>query len=97
MIKILQSFNIKPICVFDGLPLNAKYATESGRREEKLKNKHKGELLDKQGNHEEAKKYFGKSMVISSKMINLFIEILHKLDIEVIIAPYEADAQISFL
>ena len=97
MIKILQSFNIKPIWVFDGLHLNAKWATENGRREEKIRNKHKGELLDIQGNHEEAKKFFGKSMVISSKMINLFIEILHKLDIEVIIAPYEADAQISYL
>ncbi|CAI2364037.1 unnamed protein product [Moneuplotes crassus] len=97
MIKLLQSFNIKPICVFDGMHLNAKSATEHGRSEEKKKNKKKGEQLDKQGNHEEAKKYFGKSMVISSKMINLLIDVLHKLGIEVVMAPYEADAQISYL
>jgi len=77
--------------------LNAKSATEYGRIEEKMRNRKKAEQFDKQGNHEEAKKYFGKSMVISSKMINLFIDILHKLDIELIISPYEADAQISYL
>jgi len=77
--------------------LNAKSATEHGRVQDKLKNRKKGKQLDKQGNHDEARKYFGKSMMISSKMINLFIDILHKLDIEVIISPYEADAQISYL
>jgi len=92
-----MSFNIKPIWVFDGMHLNAKSATEYGRIEEKMRNRKKAEQFDKQGNHEEAKKYFGKSMVISSKMINLFIDILHKLDIELIISPYEADAQISYL
>ena len=97
MIKLLQSYNIKPICIFDGMHLNAKSATEHGRVEEKLRNRKKGEQLDKQGNHEEAKKYFGKSMIISSKMVDLFIDILHKLNIEIIIAPYEADAQISYL
>jgi exonuclease 1 len=97
MIKLLQSFNIKPIWVFDGRPLMAKSATEFGRMEEKKRNKAKAEQLDKQGDHEEAKRYFGKSMVISSKMINLFIDILHKLNIKLIVAPYEADAQISYL
>lgn len=77
--------------------LNAKSATEHGRVEEKMRNRKKGEQLDKQGNHEEAKKLFGKSMMISSKMLNLFIDILHKLKIELIVAPYEADAQISYL
>lgn len=77
--------------------LNAKSATEHGRVEEKLKNRKKGEQLDKQGNHEEAKRYFGKSMIITSKMINLFIDILNKLGIEVIVSPYEADAEISYL
>lgn len=97
MIKLLQSFNIRPICVFDGMHLNAKAVTERCRVEQKLKNKKKGEQLDKQGNHEEAKRHFGKAMQISSKMIDLFIEILQKLNIELIISPYEADAQISYL
>ncbi len=31
MIKLVQSFNIKLICVFDGLHLKAKAATEKNR------------------------------------------------------------------
>lgn len=97
MIKLLKSYNIKPIWVFDGMHLDAKYATEKGRAVEKLRNKHKAQQLDKRGDHEEAKKLYGKSMTISTEMINLFIDILNKLELEVVIAPYEADSQISYL
>ena len=31
MIKLLQTYNIKPICVFDGLHLKAKAVTEKNR------------------------------------------------------------------
>ena len=31
MIKLVQTYNIKPICVFDGLHLKAKEATENAR------------------------------------------------------------------
>ena len=97
MIKLLQSYKIKPICVFDGMHLNAKYVTEKCRAVEKLRNKDRAHRMDKRGDHEEAKKLFGKSMVISTEMIDLFTDILQKLDIEVVIAPYEADSQISYL
>jgi exonuclease-1 len=30
-------------------------------------------------------------------MIDLLVDILHSLDIEVLVSPYEADAQISYL
>jgi hypothetical protein len=45
MIQLLQSFKIRPICVFDGMHLNAKSATEHYRFEEKLQNRKKGEQL----------------------------------------------------
>jgi 5'-3' exonuclease len=40
----------------------------------------------------EARKYFGRSLILRSRMIDLFIDILKCLQIEYIIAPYEADA-----
>jgi hypothetical protein len=39
MIKLVQSYNIKLICVFDGLHLKAKEATEKMRSENKKSNK----------------------------------------------------------
>jgi 5'-3' exonuclease len=44
------------------------------------------------GNEDDARKYFGRSLVLRTRMIDLFIDILQCLDIEYIIAPYEADA-----
>ena len=49
------------------------------------------------GQDDEARKYFGRSLILRSKMIDLFIDILKCLDIEFIIAPYEADAQMSYM
>jgi exonuclease-1 len=92
MIKLVQSFNIKVICVFDGLHLKAKAATEKNRSENKQANKEMAMQLAEKGNDEEAKKYFTRSIVLRSKMIDLLVDILHELGIEVIVSPYEADA-----
>ena len=50
-----------------------------------------------EGNEEESKKYFKQSLKITSKMLNTLIEILKKLDVKVVVAPYEADAEIAHL
>lgn len=46
----------------------------------------------KNGNEEDARKYFGRSLVLKTRMVDLFIDILQCLDVEFMIAPYEADA-----
>ena len=53
--------------------------------------------MAEKGNDEEARKYFARSLILRTKMIDLLIDVLHELSIEVIIAPYEADAQIAYL
>jgi exonuclease-1 len=49
------------------------------------------------GLDDEAKKYFARSLVLRTKMIDLLIDILKCLDVEFVIAPYEADAQIAYM
>ena len=44
------------------------------------------------GNDMEARKYFQRSLVLRSRMIDLFMDILIELNIEFVVAPYEADA-----
>ena len=53
--------------------------------------------MAERGNDEEARKYFARSLILRTKMIDLLIDVLHELKLEVIIAPYEADAQIAHL
>jgi exonuclease-1 len=97
MLKMLQSYHIKPICIFDGLHLKAKEDTEKLRSINKKKNKEMGYQMAEDGQEDEARKYFGRSLVLRSRMIDLFIDILQVLDIEYLIAPYEADAQMSYM
>ena len=97
MLKIVQSYGIKPICVFDGLHLKAKEATEKMRSHNKKLNKELALQNAEHGNEDEARKYFMRSLVLRTKMIDLFIDILKKLDVELIVAPYEADSQIAYL
>jgi len=46
---------------------------------------------------EEARRCFTRSLVLTQKMIDLFIDVLNELEIEVIVAPYEADAQMAYM
>jgi 5'-3' exonuclease len=48
--------------------------------------------MAERGNDEEARKYFARSLILRTKMIDLLIDVLHELSIEVLVAPYEADA-----
>jgi 5'-3' exonuclease len=48
--------------------------------------------MAEKGNEEEAKKYFTRALILRSKMIDILVDILHALKIEVVVAPYEADA-----
>lgn len=97
MIKLVQSYGIKPICVFDGLHLKAKAATEKTRSDNKKANKEMAMQMAEKGMEDEARKYFTRSLVLRTKMIDLLVDILTALKIEVLVAPYEADAQIAYL
>ena len=79
------------------MPLKAKEDTEQTRRVNKRSNKDLAMKFAKEGNVDEAKKYFMRSLQLRSKMIDLLKDILKCLDIEFIVAPYEADAEIAYL
>ena len=92
MLCMLKSKGIKPICVFDGFHLLAKAQTEENRCDYKTKNRNLGIIAYDSGNDLEARKYFRRSLVLKSRMIDLFMDILIELNIEFVVAPYEADA-----
>ena len=97
MLSLLYSNGIIPIVVFDGNNLPAKEITHKNRKEEKDKTLKLAEELKKEGNFEESQKNYRRVLKIKSIMINTLIEILKRLGIQVLVAPYEADAQIAYL
>ena len=97
IISMLLSYGVIPVVVFDGNRLPIKQKTAEKREESKREALKKANQLFNDGKFEEADKYFKRSLFISPKMINSLIYVLKKLNVEIIVAPYEADAQIAYL
>ncbi|KAH9638979.1 hypothetical protein HF086_000905 [Spodoptera exigua] len=96
-VTMLLSNNIKPILVFDGRHLPAKAMTESKRRESRdISKKRAAELLSL-GQTEEARKYMRRGVDITHSMALSLIKECRKRNVDCIVAPYEADAQLAYL
>lgn len=95
-IRLLQSYDIKPILVFDGKNLPAKAETESKRRESRNRAKQRASELLKLGRTEEARVYLRQCVNITPEMAVDVIKECQKLQIDCIVAPYESDAQLAF-
>ena len=97
MLKILLSYDIKPICVFDGRTLNGKVNTVKKRTTDKYDNKDKCHSNYEKGDKKEALKWATRSLFIKYNQCNLFEELLDVIGIDHITSPYEADAQIAYM
>jgi exonuclease-1 len=96
-IKFLLQYHITPIVVFDGGRLPMKKQTEQGRKDNRRQMKILADELYAKGEHEKASKKYIECITITSEMIEEFIKELKKQEVEFIVAPYEADAQLAYL
>lgn len=97
MIGLLRQYNIKCIAVFDGKKLPAKQKEIETRQKNKEENLLLAEVFDTAGNVEESKKLKNRSIFVEPIHVNTLLNILNKLGVETIVAPYEADAEIAYL
>ncbi|XP_066995742.2 exonuclease 1 isoform X2 [Anabrus simplex] len=96
-INMLLSHNIKPILVFDGRHLPAKHATETKRRESRECNRKRAAELLRAGRTDEARNYLRRSIDISHDMALMLMRECRRINVDCIVAPYEADAQLAYL
>ena len=96
-LQLLTNKGIKPLIVFDGRDLPAKRATNEKRRTARLENVRIAENLEQCGMKTEAEEYYLKSVDITPEMLVPIFQKLRQRDIQFIVAPYEADAQLAFL
>eukprot|EP01122_Echinamoeba_exundans_P010328 TRINITY_DN3842_c0_g1_i1.p1 TRINITY_DN3842_c0_g1~~TRINITY_DN3842_c0_g1_i1.p1 ORF type:complete len:902 (-),score=200.96 TRINITY_DN3842_c0_g1_i1:136-2841(-) len=97
MVRMLQHFGVKPILVFDGGNLPIKREQESTRRSRRKENKQKAMELMREGNKSAANEFFQKAVDVTSRMAYNLIQVLKQENVDYIVAPYEADAQMAFL
>lgn len=93
----MLSNNVKPILIFDGQHLPAKALTESRRRETRKCAKKKAAELLRLGRIDEARSYMKRCINITHEMALQLIKECRKINVDCIVAPYEADAQIAYL
>ncbi len=92
MISMLRKHSLEPVMVFDGRRLGAKKDTNEKRKKLRRENLAKAEQCFSRGQKEEGVKYLQRSIHITKQMIYVTVELLKRQDVQVIIAPYEADA-----
>ncbi|XP_031844025.1 exonuclease tos isoform X2 [Nomia melanderi] len=96
-IYMLLSHKIKPVLVFDGRYLPAKAQTEAKRREAREANRRKAVELMKMGQHAEGRNLLRRSIDVTHEMALELIKQSQKINVDCIVAPYEADAQLAYL
>lgn len=94
-VKMLQHNGVTPIMVFDGADLPSKGGTEQKRKSSREVNQARGMAFLRSGNRDLALKSFQKAVDVTPTMAHRLIKLLRKMKVEVIVAPYEADAQVS--
>ncbi|XP_050464717.1 exonuclease 1 isoform X1 [Cataglyphis hispanica] len=96
-IDMLLKYKIKPILVFDGRRLPAKEHTEIKRRQNRQINRQKAIELIQMGQVAEGKNLLKRAIDITHEIALELIKHCQKENIDCIVAPYEADAQLAYL
>ncbi|KAH0789742.1 exonuclease 1 [Histomonas meleagridis] len=96
-IQILIDNRVRPLVVFDGNDLPAKKYTNEKRRQKRAEHNKLAEEFEKRGLKAEADFHYSKSIEITPDVLHPLLTTLKKHNIEFIVAPYEADAQLAFL
>ncbi|XP_016987715.2 exonuclease 1 [Drosophila rhopaloa] len=96
-VQMLLSYDIKPILVFDGQHLPAKALTEKRRRDSRKQSKERAAELLRLGRTEEARSHMRRCVDVTHDMALRLIKECRSRNVDCIVAPYEADAQMAWL
>ncbi|MCO5590884.1 hypothetical protein L7F22_044859 [Adiantum nelumboides] len=96
-LHMLKHYGITPYVVFDGGHLPAKQGTEDERRRRRDEHLQQARKFLGQGRQKRAFEHFTKCVDVTPAMAYQLIKVLREQDIDYIVAPYEADAQLAYL
>lgn len=94
---MLLDFGVVPYLVFDGDNIPSKKGTNSERHKRREESKARGMELQKAGRTSLAYQEFQKAVDVTPLMARQLIDELKKLNVQYVVAPYEADAQLVYL
>ena len=94
--ELLTKNGLEPLLVIDGAPLPSKRLTDLKRKEDRKASYEKAVSLERRGDLKEARIHFARSLSVSLEMRKTLVDALKKKNINFIISPYEADAQLAY-
>eukprot|EP00922_Rhytidocystis_sp_ex-Travisia-forbesii_P018294 GHVS01027196.1.p1 GENE.GHVS01027196.1~~GHVS01027196.1.p1 ORF type:complete len:652 (+),score=164.48 GHVS01027196.1:139-2094(+) len=99
MIQLLMENDISPVLVFDGDRIPAKSAEEKSRRARRDSAKTEGMRLlgDKTSSWKELQSKCTQAISITGEMVDRVIQACRIMNVEFVVAPFEADAQLAFM
>ncbi|KAF7840388.1 exonuclease 1 isoform X2 [Senna tora] len=96
-VNLLRHYGVKPILVFDGGLLPMKSEQENKRARVRKENLARAVEHEADGNSAAAFECYQKAVDISPLIAAQLIQVLKQENVNYIVAPYEADAQMTFL
>lgn len=96
-VRMLIHFGVKPYLVFDGDYLPGKAHTEKDRAARRKESKRVGLQLLQEGKNAQAQQELQKAVDVTPLMAREMIEELKAAGIPYVVAPYEADSQLTYL
>jgi exonuclease-1 len=96
-VRMLLDFGVTPYLIFDGDNLPSKAGTNAARRKRREESRALGLELHRAGKASQAHQELQKAVDVTPVMARQLIEELKKLQVQYIVAPYEADAQLVYL
>ncbi|KAL5716507.1 Rad2 nuclease [Ranunculus cassubicifolius] len=96
-VNLLRHHGVKPILVFDGGHLPMKGEEETKRARSRKENLERAVEHESTGNSAAAYECYQKAVDISPSIAYELIQVLKKENVDYVVAPYEADAQMTFL
>ncbi|XP_050370583.1 exonuclease 1 [Argentina anserina] len=96
-VNLLRHYCVKPVLVFDGGLLPMKGEQENKRARARKVNLARAIEHDSNGNSSAAYECYQKAVDISPSIALELIQVLKRENVSYVVAPYEADAQMTFL
>ncbi|KAK5043635.1 hypothetical protein LTR84_011349 [Exophiala bonariae] len=96
-VRMLMDFGVVPYLVFDGDNIPSKKGTNAERHKRREESKARGMELHKAGRTTQSYQEFQKAVDVTPSMARQLIDELKKLNVQYVVAPYEADAQLVYL
>ncbi|KAJ4849968.1 hypothetical protein Tsubulata_004862 [Turnera subulata] len=96
-VNLLRHYGVKPVLVFDGGLLPMKMEQENKRARTRKENLARAIEHESNGNSAAAYECYQKAVDISPSIAHELIQVLKQENVAYVVAPYEADAQMTFL